>query len=261
MLSLERRTASSPCIINSSRLLACCPRVSESARTWFSMAYVRARAFSLTALSMAIGRAHHRIVEARQALGKGGVQRTRALDELDVERLGAACQRGIERHRVVVEHGLQLLRPVGKRCLQAAAGGGELVFQRDQVLARALDDLGELDLLLRQLVDQRGHLAAHRLQRLGYLVGGAHQRMALAGQLLDQPTDLVLVLAVGLLERGHLVVDQAFELAGASERARNGLVHERDLPAHGLSERGSRLLGRRDQARPAAPRPRSSPRT
>ncbi len=53
MLSLERRTASSPCIIDSSRLLACCPSVSESARTWFSMAYVSARAFSLTALSMA----------------------------------------------------------------------------------------------------------------------------------------------------------------------------------------------------------------
>ena len=38
MLSLERRTASSPCNIDSSRLCTCCPSVSESERTWFSMA-------------------------------------------------------------------------------------------------------------------------------------------------------------------------------------------------------------------------------
>ena len=38
MLSLVRRTASSPCIIDSSSLLACWPSVSDSERTWFSMA-------------------------------------------------------------------------------------------------------------------------------------------------------------------------------------------------------------------------------
>ena len=41
-------------------------------------------------------------------------------------------------------------------------------FQARQVVSRALDDLGELHLLLRQLLDQRRHFAAHRLQRLGH---------------------------------------------------------------------------------------------
>ena len=38
MLSLVRRTASMPCIIDSSRLCAWRPSVSESDVTWFSMA-------------------------------------------------------------------------------------------------------------------------------------------------------------------------------------------------------------------------------
>jgi hypothetical protein len=68
--------------------------------------------------------------------------------------------------------------------------------------------------------------------------------MALAGQLLDQAFDLVLVLVVGPLQRCHLVVHQRLELAGAAQRARDRLVHERDLTAHGLAQRGRRLLGR-----------------
>ena len=105
---------------------------------------------------------------------------------------------------------------------EAAARGRELVLERDQVLPGALDDLGELDLLLREVLDQVGHLAAHRLQRLRHLVGGADQGMALAGQLLDQAFDLVLVLAVGPLQRCHLVVHQRLELAGAARaRARS----------------------------------------
>jgi hypothetical protein len=67
--------------------------------------------------------------------------------------------------------------------------------------------------------------------------------MPLAGQLLDQAFDLVFVLAVGLLERRHLVVHESLELAGAPERARDRLVHERDLPAHGLAQRCGGLLG------------------
>ena len=168
---------------------------------------------------MAMRRAHHGIVEAGQALGEGGVQCARALDELDVERFCTARQGGIEGNRVVVEHRLQLLRPAGERRFQGAAGGGELVLQRDQVLSGAFDDLGKLDLLLGKLVDQSGHLAAHGFERLGHLVGGADQGMPLTGQFLDQSSDLVLVLAVGFLQRCHFVVDQALQLSGASERA------------------------------------------
>ena len=52
-LSEVRRTASMPCIIEVSKLLAWRPRVSDSARTWFSTADDSARAFSLTTVSMA----------------------------------------------------------------------------------------------------------------------------------------------------------------------------------------------------------------
>ena len=190
-----------------------------------------------------MGRALHGIIDQRQPLREGGIERARALHELGIEGLGAGRERGIERHRVVVEHGLQLLRAVGEVRLEAAAGGGELVLERDQVLPRPFDDLGELDLLLGEVLDQPRHLAAHLLQGLRDLVGGAHQGLALADEFLDQTFDLVLVLAVGALEGRDLVVDQGLELAGAAERARDGLVHERDLAPHGLAQRGRGLLG------------------
>ena len=53
----------------------------------------------------------------------------------------------------------------------------------------------------------------------------------------------MLVVAIGALELGNLPMHQRLELGGASERARDGVVHGADLPAHGLAERGDLLLG------------------
>ncbi len=188
-------------------------------------------------------RADHGIVEQRQALGERRIERAGPLHQRHIERFRAASQGRIQRHSVVVEHGLELLSAVGEGVLQTAAGRGKLIFERDQVLTGPFDDFGELDLLLRQLVDQGWHVAAHRLQRLCHLVGGADQGVTLANQFLDQAFDLVLVLAVGFLQCGDLVVHQGFELARPSQRPRNGIVHERDLAAYGLAEGGGGLLG------------------
>ena len=86
--------------------------------------------------------------------------------------------------------------------------------------------LASFDLLLRQLVDQGRDIAAHRLQGLGHLVGGADQGVPLANQLLDQAFDLVLVLAIGLFQCRNLVVHQRLKLASPAEGARDGIVHE-----------------------------------
>ena len=69
------------------------------------------------------------------------------------------------------------------------------------------------------------------------------ERLALAGELADQAADAELVVAVGALERRHLVMHEGFELAGAADGARDGVVHGGDLAADGLSQGGDRLLG------------------
>ena len=112
-----------------------------------------------------------------------------------------------------------------------------------QVLAGAFDDLGELDLLVRQLLDQRRNFAAEPHQAFADAVGGVDEGVALAGKLGDEAADLALVLLVGALQHADLVVHHGFQLAGTTERARDGVVHEADLAAHGLAERGGVLLG------------------
>ncbi len=122
----------------------------------------------------------------------------------------------------------------------AALAHGRL--ESREVVAGPLDDLGELDLLARELVDQLRDIGAERFQGLGDALARPEKRAALAAELLDKAADLALVVLVGALERGHLVVDERLELAGAAERARDGLVHEGDLAAYGLAERGDGLL-------------------
>ena len=143
---------------------------------------------------------------------------------------------------IVVEHDLQVLGAGAERGLEIAGLGADRGLERRQILAGAVDDLGELQLLAGQLLDQLGYLGAELAERAGYLVRGVEQGVALGRQLLDQAADLALVLLVGAFERGDLVVHQRLELAGAAERTTDGIVHERDLAAHRLTERGDGLL-------------------
>src|SRR5262245_58370661 len=102
--------------------------------------------------------------------------------------------------------------------------------------------MGELDLLVGELVDELRDVGAESLQRVGHALAGVEKRMALAGKLLDEPADLLLVLLVGALERRDLVVNERLELSGAAQRARDGVVHERHLATYGLAEGGDGLL-------------------
>ena len=111
MLSLVRRTASMPCIIDSSswlRLLA--ERVGERLARGLHGVGQRARLLADGAVD-GDGRAHacqssNSVRRSAKAASSARVRST----QLDVEGLGAAGQRGVEGDRIVVEHRLQLLR-------------------------------------------------------------------------------------------------------------------------------------------------------
>ena len=82
--------------------------------------------------------------------------------EGDLHLLGAAAERGAKGGGVVLEHVLQLLGAPADGGLETADAGGERGFEGGEVLAGAFDDLGELDLLVGQLLDQRRDFAAER---------------------------------------------------------------------------------------------------
>ena len=113
------------------------------------------------------------------------------------------------------------------------------------------EELGELRPALGEfLVDARargGKIARDLLtdaaQGLADPVAVVGKRLALARKLADQAADAKLVVAVGALERRHLVMHQGLELAGAADGAGNRVVHGGDLAADGLSQGGDGLLG------------------
>ena len=76
----------------------------------------------------------------------------------------------------------------------------------------------------------------HVADRRTHLFGLSDQRVALVGELLQQAADADLIIAVGALERGNLVVNERFELAGARERSLNAIAHGRHFAADGLSD-------------------------
>ena len=176
------------------------------------------------------------------AVDERGVELQELVVEVCLQLLGAAAERARESGRVGLEHDLELLGAPANGRLQAADARRQRALERGEVLACAVDDLGELHLLIGELVDQHRDLAAQPLQGFGDGVARVDERVALAGELLDQAADLALVILVGALQQRDLVVDHRLELAGTAERARDGIVHERDLAAHRLAERGRRLL-------------------
>ena len=177
------------------------------------------------------------------AIAERAVELLQLIVEGDLHLLGAGAEGGAKGGGVVLQHVLQLLGAPADGGLETADARCQRGFEAGQVLARALDDLGQLDLLVRQLLDQRRNFAAEPHQALGDAIGRIHQGVAFAGKLGNEAADLALVVLVGALEHADLVVHHGFELAGAPEGARDGVVHEADLAAHGLAERGGVLLG------------------
>jgi hypothetical protein len=170
------------------------------------------------------------------AVGEGGVESLQLVVEVRLQLICAAAKRGREAGGVGLEQALQLIGASADRGLQVVHAGCKRSFERRQVVAGALDHVCELDLLIRQLVDQRWDLTAEPLQALVDAVAGVDEGVAFARELLDETAHLALVLLVGAFEQRHLVVHHRLELTRASERARDGVVHEGDLAAHGLPE-------------------------
>ncbi len=181
------------------------------------------------------------MVEVLRAVGECGIERARILLEDGLQGLGAVAEGRIEPLELVVEARLQLIGAATERRgetrrirfqqalqligaptdgrFQVLHAGGERGLERGEVVARTLDDFGELDLLIAQLVDQCRDLAAEAVEAVINAVRRIDEGMALSGKLLDEAPYLALVLLVGALEQRYLVMHQRLELARASERA------------------------------------------
>ena len=68
------------------------------------------------------------------------------------------------------------------------------------------------------------------------LLGLADQRVALAGEILQQPADANLVVAIGAFERRNLALHKRFKLAGARQRALDAVAHGGYFAADRLSD-------------------------
>ena len=210
-----------------------------------------------------LGAPHHQVDDAERSFGKvfGDLIEPRrhqlfeAVDDfgeiladmigLEIQVRGELVARRGDGARGVLARGLQPGQHV-------AAAARELL---DHVVA----DLGQRqrDVLalfgqrmgnaLRSLVDLLADQIADRRQILGqidvdvvdggpHLLGLADQRVALVGEILQEPADAHFIVAIGALERRHLVLDQYFEFAGARQGALDAVAHGRDLAADRLSD-------------------------
>ena len=125
-----------------------------------------------------------------------------------------------------------------------AHGGGDLLPPRGERLAHGNGGVAEgLRCFFARGGDLSCNLAANAAQSLAHPLAIIGQRLALARKLVDEVPDPVLVFRVGTLQRRDLVMDQRLKLARPAEGAGNCVVHRRDLPAHGLPQRGNRLFG------------------
>ena len=107
------------------------------------------------------------------------------------------------------------------------------------------DAFGSLvDLLADEIADGRQVLRQidmHIVDGRTHLFGLPHQRVALVRQILQQSADPDLVVAVGALERGHLVAHHCFEFARPRQRPLDAVAHGRDFTADRLSDGDDRF--------------------
>ena len=73
------------------------------------------------------------------------------------------------------------------------------------------------------------------------VLGLTDQRVALAGEILQQTAHPHLVVVIGAFKRPDLVLHQRFKLARAGQRALDPVAHGRDLAADGLSDGHDRI--------------------
>ena len=170
---------------------------------------------------------------------------------LEIEAAGELFAGCGDRARGLLACGLQALDQIAAAVAQllhhVVADASER--QRD-VLALLGERLGDA---LRRLADLLADEIADRGQVLRQIDvdvadGGAHllglgdESVALVDEILDQPADADLVVAVGAFERGDFVLHQRFEFARARERALDAVAHGRDLAAYRLTDAHDRVV-------------------
>ena len=119
----------------------------------------------------------------------------------------------------LAERERDLLAPLGQRMGDALRGLVDL-------LADEVADRGQI---LREI-------DVHVIDGGAHLLGLPDQRVALVGEILQQPANPYLVFAVGAFERGNLALHQRLQLARARQRPLDAVAHGRDLAADRLSD-------------------------
>ena len=171
---------------------------------------------------------------------------------LDVETRVHLVARRLERAAHVVAGAVEVVEQIAAALADRVDHGiaGAPERERD-VLAFFRERAGDA---LRRVVDARRHHLADRAdvlgepevhagERVAHLLGLAHQRVALVGEVLDQPADAQLVVVIGALELGDFVVHQRLQFGGARERALDAVAHGGDFAPDRLTDAHDRFAG------------------
>ena len=162
---------------------------------------------------------------------------TRAIFQRDVEAAGAVVEGAEQVAGTLVDQGHEGLGALAESAVERIARGLERLGE----VAAGFDD-GARDALADHVEVEHKAGVALGDRFADALCVGDH-RFALAGQFLDQRAHARFIVGVGAFERGDLVVDHHFELAGAREGALEAVAQGVHLTAHGLADRGD-LFGR-----------------
>ena len=169
----------------------------------------------------------------QERVGHFGAGRGQRLGDV-AHRVGEAGDEILAAARELLDHvlagagegGGDLVAAVGERHGDAVAGMGDVLGDR---LAR------EPEVLRQRFLgaDDRGADA----------LGVDDDRLALAGEVVDQRAHARLVVGIGALERRHFVVDEQFEFARPGDGALDAVADRRDLAADGLADIHHRVGG------------------
>ena len=169
---------------------------------------------------------------------------------LEVQVRGQAVAGGRDRARGLVARRFEAVEQVAAALAQLRDHVlADLAELSGDVLAALGQRMGDphrrfVDLLADELADRGqilGQVDLHIVDRRAHLLGLSDQRVALAGEFLQQRADPHFVVAIGALERSDFALHQRFELAGARQRPFDAVAHGRDFAADRLADGDDRI--------------------
>ena len=141
----------------------------------------------------------------------------------------------------------QVAAAFGERVDHAVAGAAER--QRD-VLALVCQRMGDAlrgfaHAIGDEVADGGNVLAEVEMDAgdgVAYLLGLADQRVALAGEVVQQAANADFVVVIGPLQRGDLVMHERFQFGGARQRALHPVAHGGDFAANCVTDGNDQLV-------------------